>query len=136
MKSTYIGIVYAILSSVAYGVMPIIAKLAYAEGSNPTTVILFRFYIALVLLAGYILWKRMTFVLTWKQFGYLFTLGFFGYTITTLTLYLSYDFLGAGLATTLHFIYPGVVCLLGWWIFKERMDSAKWISLLLAAVGF
>ncbi|MGL4820457.1 MAG: EamA family transporter, partial [Bacilli bacterium] len=56
----YKGIIFAILSSVAYGVMPIFAKIAYANGSNPTSAIMFRFYFAVILLLCYFLITRQS----------------------------------------------------------------------------
>ncbi|MGL4819541.1 MAG: DMT family transporter, partial [Bacilli bacterium] len=118
-----------------YGVMPIFAKIAYANGSNPTSAIMFRFYFAVILLLCYFLITRQSVRVGLKQLAFLLLVGFFGYTITTLTLFMSYDYLGAGLATALHFVYPAFVCLFGWLLFRDRMSRTKWLSLALSSVG-
>lgn len=131
----YKGILFAILASVAFGLMPIFAKFAYQNGSNPTTVLVFRFSIAAVILFVYLLITKVSIKVTKKQFLYLFFTGFFGYTITTQTLFMSYNYLGVGLATTLHFVYPAFVCIFEYILFKKLMSKNKLASLIFAGIG-
>lgn len=133
--NNYKGIVYAFLSSVSFGVMPILAKIAYANGSNPTTVLVFRFLISTLILFLYLKCNHINIKLKKEQVILLLSIGIIGYTITTQALFISYSYLGAGLATTLHFIYPVVVCITGFIFFKNKMSNKKIISLLLAILG-
>ena len=55
----YKGILYAILSSLAYAIMPIFAKVAYDSGSNSTSALIFRFLIAGVVLLIYLKIKKL-----------------------------------------------------------------------------
>ncbi|MEG1002152.1 DMT family transporter [Clostridium sp.] len=131
----YKGIMYAILASVAFGLMPIFAKAAYINGSNPATVLLYRFSIAAIILFVYLKFKKVVLKVSRKQFLLLFFTGAIGYTITTQTLFMSYNYLSVGLATTLHFIYPAFVCVLEYFLFKKNMSKAKVMSLMFAAIG-
>lgn len=131
----YKGISFAILSSISFGIMPLFARIAYENGSNPTTVLIFRFLIAGLALFIYLKYKNVDLKVQKKQLLILLLIGFLGYTITTQTLFISYDYLGGGLATTLHFIYPVVVCLIGFIFFKYKMSKNKIISLILASLG-
>lgn len=131
----YKGILFAILASVAFGLMPIFAKFAYINGSNPNTVLFFRFAIASLVLLAYLLFKKVSIKVTKKQFLLLFVTGLIGYTITTQTLFMSYNYLGVGLATTLHFIYPAFVCILEYIFFKKMMSRNKLLSLIFAGIG-
>lgn len=133
--NNYKGILYAILSSVAFGLLPIFAKFAYANGSNPTTVLIARFLLAAIILFTYLKCTKVNLKVSKKQLAILLSIGAIGYTLTTQTLFVSYDYLGAGLATTLHFIYPVVVCLIGYFFFKEKMSKSKLLALLFAALG-
>lgn len=134
MKS-YKGIVYAILASVAFGLMPIFAKFAYLHGSNSNTVLFFRFTIAAVILLVYLIVKKVSLKVNKKQFIILSFIGLIGYTLTTQTLFMSYDYLNVGLATTLHFVYPAFVCILEYIFFKKNMSKNKVLSLIFAGVG-
>lgn len=133
--SRYKGIAYALLSSTAFGVMPILARIAYANGSNPTSVLIFRFSISALILFLYLKYIHISISLKIRQVLLLLSIGITGYTITTQALFMSYNYLGAGLSTTLHFIYPVVVCTASFILYKDKMGSKKIISLLLAAVG-
>lgn len=131
----YKGITYALLSSTAFGVMPILARIAYSNGSNPTAVLIFRFSISALILFLYLKCSHININLKIGQVLLLIFIGITGYTITTQALFMSYNYLGAGLATTLHFVYPVVVCIAGFILYKDKMGSKKIISLMLAAVG-
>lgn len=135
MNSKTKGVIYAILSAVAFGAMPIFAKLAYNNGSNSTTVLAVRFLLASLTLFIYFKIKRQNFKINKKQLYILCALGVFGYTITSETLFMSYSYLSVGLATTVHFIYPAVVCLIGYLFFKERIGKMKLIALILSIIG-
>lgn len=131
----YKGIAYALLSSTAFGVMPILARIAYTNGSNPTTVLMFRFLISTLILYIYLKFSHININLKKEQTLLLIFIGITGYTITTQALFMSYNYLGAGLATTLHFIYPVVVCIASFIFFKNKLSNKKIISLILAAIG-
>lgn len=133
--NNYKGIAYALLSSTAFGIMPILARIAYANGSNPTTVLIFRFLFSTLILFTYLKLSHINVNLKKYQALLLIFIGITGYTITTQALFISYNYLGAGLATTLHFIYPVVVCIASFVFFKTKMSIKKIISLLLAAIG-
>lgn len=132
---SYKGIIYSILASVAFGLMPIFAKFAYINGSNPTTVLIFRFGISSIILLVYSLFKGLTVKIPVKKFTILFITGLIGYTLTTQTLFVSYNYLGVGLSTTLHFIYPAFVCILEYLFFKNKMSRSKLFSLVFAGLG-
>lgn len=131
----YKGIFYAVLSSAAFGVMPSFSRIAYSHGSNPTTVLFFRFLIASIILFSYLSYKKISIKVTKKQFIILTLAGVGGYTITTQTLFIAYNSLGGGLATALHFIYPAIVCILSFILFKDSLTPRKILSLIIAASG-
>lgn len=131
----YKGIFYAILSSAAFGVMPTFSRIAYSHGSNPTTVLFFRFLIASIILFVYLFYKKISIKVSKYQFIILILTGLTGYTVTTQTLFIAYNSLGGGLATTLHFIYPSIVCILSFILFKDSLTFKKILSLIIAAFG-
>lgn len=129
------GIIYAILSAAAFGIMPIFAKYSYIHGSNPTSALLFRFIFAFILLFIYFKTTNTNIAIGKRQFLILFLIGAIGYTITTQTLFISYNYLGVGLATTLHYIYPAIVCVFSFLINNENLSRNKIISLILSILG-
>ncbi|WP_291578586.1 DMT family transporter [Clostridium sp. UBA6640] len=129
------GIIYAMLSSVGFGLMPIFTKIAYNNGLNPITVVTLRFLVASILLLGYFIICKVNFKISKKQLIILMAIGVTGYSTTALTLFLSYNYITVGLATTMHFIYPALVTLLSLIIYKEKLNKHKIISLLLSLMG-
>lgn len=131
----YKGILYALISAAAFGIMPMFAKTAYKNGSNPTSSLLFRFLIAGLILLIYLSIKGISIKISLNQFLILIFTGILGYTFTTITLFVSYNYLDSGLATSLHYIYPALVCIFSFILYKERMTREKLLSLILSIGG-
>ncbi|MEG0641031.1 MAG: DMT family transporter [Clostridium sp.] len=131
----YKGFLFSIISSAAFGIGPSFAKIAYSNGSNPTSVLMFRFLIATIILFGYLMFNKINIKVSRKQFIMLFIIGILGYTITTQTLFVSYVYLDMGLATTLHFTYPVIICVFSFFVYKEKISRPKLFSIILAGFG-
>lgn len=129
------GLIYALLSGAAFGVMPIFAKIAYNNGLNATTVLSFRFLVAAVILFFYCVIRKESLKINKKQLLLALLIGAVEYTLTTQTLFVSYNYIGVGLATALHFIYPASVCVISFLFYKEKMSKSKIISLIVSCVG-
>ena len=129
------GIIYAISSAVAFGLIPAFAVLAYSGGINAISTAFFRFFIATLILYGIIRSRRISLAIDKKTFGRLLFLSIAGYAATCITLFLSYVYIPISLAITMHFTYPALVTLLSFFILKEKMGTVKIISLLLSVAG-
>lgn len=130
------GIIYTILSAVIFGIMPILARLAYEGGVNAFTLVFLRSFFSLLMLLTYLIIKKVNFKVNKEQIKTLIILGILGYTMTTLTLFMSYNYVSVGLATTLHFIYPVVVTLISILLFKENIYFSKIIVLYYQVLEF
>ncbi len=128
------GIIYALLSSAAFGFMPIFAKIMYNNGSNTLTVLSLRFLMAAFMLFIYFLIK-VDFKVSKTQLLTLCMIGGLGYTSTGLTLFYSYSYISVGLATTMHFIYPAIVIILNYFIYQEGFNKYKITALLFSTAG-
>jgi drug/metabolite transporter (DMT)-like permease len=134
-KKRFIGIGSAVLSALLFGASPIVAKLAYAGGSNGFTMTFTRslfsvpvlFLIAKTTKVSLILGKRQLFTLLFVSIAGNFT--------TTATLYLSFQYIGVGLAIVLHYLSPVIVMVINILLFKEKARRWKILSLILAFSG-
>ena len=54
---------------------------------------------------------------------------------TTYILYDAYNYIGVGLSTTLHFLYPMFTVFFGFLLFKRKLGKEKIIALILATIG-
>lgn len=134
MKRTH-GIIYALLSSAAFGLMPIFAKIAYSNSSNPLTVLSLRFLCAALILFIYFIITGVNFQLSRRQTVRLILVGVLGYTSTGITLFFSYSYISVGLATTMHFIYPALVIVLNYVFYKEPFTKQNVAALLISVIG-
>ncbi|WP_297639618.1 DMT family transporter [uncultured Clostridium sp.] len=134
MKSTT-GLIFAILASVCFGFLGIFAQIGYNAGSNPTTVLIVRFFLATIILGVVILVTGKSLKITRKQLVMLFFIGAIGYTVTTQALFDAYQYIGVGLATGIHFIYPLFVCVFGFLFAKERFTKRKVFALIISIAG-
>jgi drug/metabolite transporter (DMT)-like permease len=73
--------------------------------------------------------------LTRKQVKSIITLAVVGGALPIVLLYLSYNYIPTGLATTLHFIYPLVIVLVSAILYHERMARVTLCSVLLVTIG-
>ncbi|MEG0774101.1 DMT family transporter [Clostridium sp.] len=129
------GIVYALLSSAAFGIMPIFAKYAANNGSNTLTILSVRFLLSALILFLYFLFKKVNYKLEKKQLKSLVFVSFCGFVPTASLLLFSYNYISTGLATTLHFIYPAVVVVVNRIFFKDPLTKNKVLSLLLSMIS-
>jgi drug/metabolite transporter (DMT)-like permease len=130
------GIAAVVISAVVFGSMPLMAKTIYAEGGNSVTLSFLRFTLVIPLLIAFIASrKNVELKLTSSELKKLLIVGPLGYGVTTLTLYMSYDYISSGVATTLHFGYPVLVILAYVILFKERAGGVKLTSVALTAIG-
>lgn len=135
MNTRKIGIVCTIGSAILFGITPLIAKMAYASGSNAETLVFYRNVFAVPMLFAVCLKMRIPVKIKISEAKSMITIGIFGIAATTLTLYLSYNYISIGTATTLHFLYPAFVALLCWMVYHEQLSIAKTISLTIAMLG-
>jgi drug/metabolite transporter (DMT)-like permease len=67
--------------------------------------------------------------------GVITTAAIVGTVFTTYSLFLSYDYISIGLASTLHFIYPAITCILAIIIYKENFSRNKILALIFSLIG-
>lgn len=130
-----LGIIYAVASAIAFGFMPVFVRVAYDGGLNAVTVVFLRFIFASGMLVIYFFIRKISFKLSMNQLIKLALLGIFGYASTGLTLYLSYRYISLGLATAIHFVYPSIVAILSFILYKEKLGWSKIAALLLSVAG-
>lgn len=129
------GILYAVLSSLGFGLMPIWAKDAISRGANSITLVFLRFFIAAILMFFYLRVKRVNLKLTKNQLAYIVLIITFGIAATSLGLFISYNYIPVGLVTAIHFAYPAVVSIIMVVMFKEKVTKGKILAIALSFVG-
>lgn len=128
------GVILAIISAICYGMNPLGALFLYEEGLNVNSVIFYRFIFASILLAIFMIIKKDSFYLKFKEIIFLALLGLlFG--ISAISLFNSFLYMDAGLASTVLFIYPIFVAIIMALFFKEKNSIITILSIIFAFIG-
>ena len=135
------GYVFAALAAASYGTNPVFAKPLYADGMNPDSVLLFRYAFGIALLGLLMIWNgwrrhnlSTAFRVNRHSLPQLVILGIL-MALSSLTLFLSYNYMPVGIASTLLFTYPILVAVIMTLIYHERMSWLVVVCLLLACTG-
>lgn len=134
MKKIY-GVICVVISSIGFGLMPVLAKLAYESGGNTYNVLFYRFLFALIVLWIYNLITGKSMKITKEQLKLIFIIGLVGYYTTSLALFMAYNYVPVGVATTIHFIYPAIVTAASYFLYKEKITPLKVFALVLSFIG-
>lgn len=127
------GLIYGILSSASFGLIPLFAISAMQHGMDFMNVLSYRFLFATLSLAILLKVRRCSFRIEKKDFSTLLLLAIF-YLISSVFLLWGYNFMPSGIATTLHFMYPVITTLVMMAFFHEK--SSKWrISAIILAIA-
>lgn len=96
--------------------------------------LLYRFAIAALCLAIILLIKKISFSISFRDIAIFVILGLF-YGGGADLLFLGYDHLTPGIASTLFFVYPVFVVLLMWIFFSERIKNLTMLALTVLLAG-
>ncbi len=129
------GKLFLVLSAFFYGILPLFATIAYRGGINGVTLSFLRSALSVPLLFVMIKADRKSLHLTKKQLRSVINLGTIGGALPIVLLYLSYNYISTGLATTLHFIYPLIIVIASAIIYHEKMSRITLCSVLLVTIG-
>lgn len=131
---TFIGTLCAIGAAVCYGTNPLGALNLYAEGMNTPSVLFYRFGLAWVIVAFVMLLRKERLHVSRRELRTLLTLGLL-FILSSLSLYLSFHYMPAGVASTILFTYPVMTAAIMTLFFHERLTWATVSSILLSLVG-
>ncbi|MEO4840829.1 DMT family transporter, partial [Bacteroides uniformis] len=118
----------------SYGMNPLFALPLYKAGMDPDSVLFFRYLFAIPLLGIMIKARGRSFKIQRKETFPLIIMGLL-VALSSLTLFLSYNYMAAGIASTLLFVYPIMVALIMAMVFKEKLALQTIVCMLLALGG-
>lgn len=134
MNSKVKGYLLGAVAAATYGMNPLFALPLYKTGMDPDSVLFFRYLFAIPLLGVMIKTRGRNFRLRRNEVLPLAVMGLL-VALSSLTLFLSYNYMDAGIASTLLFVYPVLVALIMAAVFKEKLTLATGACILLALGG-
>lgn len=128
------GYILGLLSSISYGLIPLfILPIKQANFSLDTT-LFYRFLFSALIVGTYLLIKKQSIKINLRQLPVLIILGLL-YAISAEALFLGYDYLTPGIASTLLFVYPLIVAIIMAVFFKEKLTISAIIAILFVLAG-
>lgn len=128
------GYILGSIAAASYGMNPLFALPLYKAGMDPDSVLFFRYLFAIPLLGIMIKARGRSFKIQRKETFPLIIMGLL-VAFSSLTLFLSYNYMAAGIASTLLFVYPIMVALIMAMVFKEKLALQTIVCMLLALGG-
>lgn len=128
------GYILGTIAAATYGMNPLFALPLYKAGMNPDSVLFFRYLFAIPLLGIMLKARRRNFKINRNEILPLAVLGLF-VALSSLSLFQSYNYMDAGIASTLLFVYPIMVALIMAFVFKEKLTLQTGLCILLALGG-
>ena len=134
ISETFRGSLCGILSAVTYGMNPLFGLPLYHRGLTTSSVLFYRFLFTILLLGCFMLIRKESFRLNRNQ---ILPMGSGGVllALSCLFLFLSFHHLNAGIAATILFIYPVMVCAIMFFGFHVRQSLPTLIGMVLAICG-
>ena len=128
------GFAAAIIAAICYGTNPLGTLYLYEDGFSSGAVLTYRYLLATIIFAIVMLFRRESFAI---KRGYAIRLALLGvfFSLSSCTLYLSFHYMAAGIASTLLFVYPIMTAVLMTVFFHERVTWTTSLAILLAVVG-
>lgn len=128
------GYIFAIISAVSFGLIPLFILPIKQIGFPIDTTLFYRFFFSSMMVGALIIYRKDNFKINLREASILMVLGLF-YAFSSEFLFLGYDYLSAGIASTALFVYPVIVALIMFFVYKEKLSKLSAFSLALAFLG-
>lgn len=129
------GYIFVLLSAVIFGLMPLMTKFIYREGTNAESLVFLRSALAVPMLLILALITKSPVRIKPARLPAISFMALTGCCITPLLLFISYNHIPSGTATVFHFIYPAVVVIGEFILFKSKLKGTHVLSVVLCVVG-
>ncbi|HJD74659.1 MAG TPA: DMT family transporter [Bacteroides reticulotermitis] len=128
------GFTYGAIAAASYGMNPLFALPLYAAGMSVDSVLFYRYLLAVIVLGILMKIQKQSFAIQKVDILPLAIMGLL-FSFSSLLLFMSYNYMDAGIASTILFVYPVMVAVIMGVFFKEKISFITIFSIALALVG-
>ncbi len=122
MKASIKGYTLGAIAAATYGLNPFFAVPLYERGMNADSMLLWRYLLAIPLLGAMMAARGRSFAIPWRTAGSASALGIL-LALSSLALFMSYNYMNTGIASTLLFVYPLLVALIMAALYREKLSA-------------
>jgi len=131
---SFAGFLLVALSAFCFGIMPILARAAFASGAGTSTLLFLRFLIGGAAMLGLMRLKGLKF--PGKKTMLLYAaMGALGYAGQSFSYFTALNYASASLVSLILYVYPALVTLISVLFLKETLRLRKILALALALGG-
>lgn len=128
------GFTYGAVAAASYGMNPLFALPLYGAGMSVDSVLFYRYFFAVVMLGILMKVKKQSFALKKADILPLAVMGLL-FSFSSFFLFESYNYMDAGIASTILFVYPVLVAIIMAVFFHEKVSFITMFSIALAFTG-
>ena len=135
MKDIVKGYLCAFISAFTYGLIPLfMIPIKKEESFSVDATLFYRFLIASGAIVFFLFYQKEKLRISFREMLIMSLLGLL-YALSAEFLFLAYDYLSPGIASTIFFSYPIIVALVLILFYKEKLTLPTLLSLLLVVAG-
>lgn len=138
-SSFYFGILFCFLGALCFSTKAIFVKIAYRDTDvDAVTLLALRmvFSLPFFILSALLSSSQLSNVkFTNRQWIYVALIGCLGYYISSLLDFLGLQFISAGIERLILFVYPTLVLLMNFMLFRYKIGPIQWIAVSITYVG-
>lgn len=134
-KRRTLGTINGIIAAASYGTNPLFALPLYSRGMAVNSVLFFRYSIAVILYGIWLVcFKKISLKLSRNEIIPVFLLALM-FSLSSLTLFEAFNYIEAGIACTILFIYPVLVAVMMSIFYKEKLTGVIAAAISLTSCG-
>lgn len=128
------GFILGAIAAASYGMNPLFTLPLYSAGMSVDTVLFYRYSLAVIVLGIMMKFQKQSFAIKRVDVLPLCIMGLL-FAFSSLFLFMNYNYMDAGIASTILFVYPVLVAIIMAVVFKEKVSPITMFSIALAFVG-
>lgn len=128
------GFILGAIAAASYGMNPLFTLPLYSAGMSVDTVLFYRYSLAVIVFGIMMKFQKQSFAIKRVDVLPLCIMGLL-FAFSSLFLFMSYNYMDAGIASTILFVYPVLVAIIMAVVFKEKVSPITMFSIALAFVG-
>lgn len=129
------GMLSGMLTAISYGANPLFAVPMIAAGIGINSILFYRYCLAAVIYGGFLICiKRRSLRINLREFAALLFLALL-FSLSSITLFSSFQYIDVGISCTLLFIYPSLVALISCIFFGEKLSPRVLFAIAVATGG-
>jgi drug/metabolite transporter (DMT)-like permease len=133
------GVIICLLGAICFSTKAVLVKMAYRDTPvDAVSLLALRMLFSLpffLISALFVSKKGDNVKFTSKQWIGVAIIGCLGYYISSLLDFLGLQYISAGIERLVLFIYPTLVLLMSWMIFRKRISNLQWIAVVITYAG-